>query len=215
MTVGEPSAEDALNILRGLREKYEAHHKLKISDEALEAAVELSIRYIADRYLPDKAIDLIDEAASRLRIRAHTSPDGIKVKEEELKQVCLAKESAILSQEFERAAALRDKEQELKKEIEEERSHWRTSQDENTLLVQKSDIAEVVTLWTGIPVHNLLTEDILFPGVGCTDDFCFYAFSENDFIADLHLNERDPVQFCCLTDHILIPDRKSFRTVFC
>ena len=159
VTVGEPSAEDALDILRGLREKYEAHHKLKISDEALEAAVELSIRYIADRYLPDKAIDLIDEAASRLRIRAHTSPDGIKVKEEELKQVCLAKESAILSQEFERAATLRDKEQALKKEIEEERSHWRTSQDENTLLVQKSDIAEVVTLWTGIPVHNLLTEE--------------------------------------------------------
>ena len=159
VTVGEPSAEDALDILRGLREKYEAHHKLKISDEALEAAVELSIRYIADRYLPDKAIDLIDEAASRLRIRAHTSPDGIKAKEEELKQVCLAKESAILSQEFEHAAALRDKEQALKKEIEEERSHWRTSQDENTLLVQKSDIAEVVTLWTGIPVHNLLTEE--------------------------------------------------------
>ena len=159
VTVGEPSAEDALDILRGLREKYEAHHKLKISDEALEAAVELSIRYIADRYLPDKAIDLIDEAASRLRIRAHTSPDGIKAKEEELKQVCLAKESAILSQEFERAAALRDKEQALKKEIEEEKSHWRTSQDENTLLVQKSDIAEVVTLWTGIPVHNLLTEE--------------------------------------------------------
>ncbi|MBE6700167.1 MAG: ATP-dependent Clp protease ATP-binding subunit [Ruminococcaceae bacterium] len=159
VTVGEPSAEDALKILVGLREKYETHHKLKISDEALRAAVELSIRYIADRYLPDKAIDLIDEAASRLRIRAHTSPDGIKAKEEELKAVCQEKEAAILSQEFESAAALRDREQALKKEIEEEKSIWRTSQDAMELSVSESDIAEVVTQWTGIPVHNLLTEE--------------------------------------------------------
>jgi ATP-dependent Clp protease ATP-binding subunit ClpC len=157
--VGEPSSEDALDILRGLREKYETHHKLKISDEALRAAVELSVRYIADRYLPDKAIDLIDEAASRLRIRAHTSPDNIKVKEEELKTVSREKETAILAQEFERAAALRDKEQALKKEIDEEKSHWRTSQDAMELSVSERDIAEVVTQWTGIPVHNLLTEE--------------------------------------------------------
>ena len=159
VTVGEPSSEDALDILRGLREKYETHHKLKISDEALRAAVELSVRYIADRYLPDKAIDLIDEAASRLRIRAHTSPDNIKVKEEELKTVSREKETAILAQEFERAAALRDKEQALKKEIDEEKSHWRTSQDAMELSVSERDIAEVVTQWTGIPVHNLLTEE--------------------------------------------------------
>ena len=159
VTVGEPSSEDALDILRGLREKYETHHKLKISDEALRAAVELSVRYIADRYLPDKAIDLIDEAASRLRIRAHTSPDTIKVKEEELKKVSREKEAAILAQEFERAAALRDKEQALKKEIDEEKSNWRTSQDAMELSVSESDIAEVVTQWTGIPMHNLLAEE--------------------------------------------------------
>ena len=159
VTVGEPSVEDALKILCGLREKYETHHKLKISDEALRAAVELSIRYIADRYLPDKAIDLIDEAASRLRIRTHTSPDGIKAKEEELKAVCQQKEAAILSQEFESAATLRDKEQALKKEIEEEKLHWRSSQDAMELCVSEADIAEVVTQWTGIPVHNLLVEE--------------------------------------------------------
>lgn len=159
VTVGEPSPEDTLEILRGLREKYEAHHKLQISEEALRAAVELSVRYIADRYLPDKAIDLIDEAASRLRIRAYTSPEGIKTKEEELKTVCRDKEAAILAQEFERAAALRDREQTLKKEIEEEKSNWRTSQDAISLSVTESDIAEVVTQWTGIPVHSLLTEE--------------------------------------------------------
>ena len=159
VNVGEPSAEVALEILRGLREKYETHHKLKISDEALRAAVELSIRYIADRYLPDKAIDLVDEAASHLRIRAHTSPAGIKAKEEELKLICAEKEAAILAQEFERAASLRDNEQALKKEIEEEKSHWRSSQDATELSVTDADIAEIVTQWTGIPVHNLLAED--------------------------------------------------------
>ena len=159
VNVGEPSPEDTLEILRGLREKYEVHHKLKISEEAMRAAVDLSIRYIADRYLPDKAIDLIDEAASRLRIRAYTSPEGIKEKEESLKTVCREKEAAILAQEFERAATLRDKEQTLKKEIEEEKSNWRTSQDALSLEVSESDIAEIVTQWTGVPVNNLLTEE--------------------------------------------------------
>ena len=159
VTVGEPSQEDAIAILVGLREKYEAHHKLKITDEALRAAVELSIRYIPDRYLPDKAIDLVDEAASRLRIRAHTSPDGIKEKEEELKSISTQKEAAILAQEFERAAALRDSEQALKRKIEEEKTHWRSSQESVGLCVRETDIAEVVTQWTGIPVHNLLSEE--------------------------------------------------------
>ena len=159
VNVGEPSPEDALEILRGLREKYEAHHKLAISEEALRAAVELSVRYIADRYLPDKAIDLIDEAASRLRIRAYTSPEAIKHKEEELKTVCREKETAILAQEFEHAAALRDKEQTLKKEIDAEKSNWRTSQDAISLTVTERDIAEIVTQWTGIPVHSLLSEE--------------------------------------------------------
>ncbi len=159
VSVGEPSQEDTFAILVGLREKYEAHHKLKITDEALKAAVELSVRYIPDRYLPDKAIDLIDEAASRLRIRSRTSPEGIKAKEDELKSVCTQKEAAILAQEFEHAAALRDSEQALKKEIEEEKTHWRSSQDALQLFVSETDIAEVVTQWTGIPVHNLLSEE--------------------------------------------------------
>ena len=159
VNVGEPSREDALAILYGLREKYEAHHKLKISDEALHAAVELSIRYIADRYLPDKAIDLVDEAASRLRIRAYTSPDTIKDKEEELKTLSQQKESAIMAQEFERAAALRDREQTIKKALEDEKLLWRASQDASELCVTEDDIAEVITQWTGIPVHNLLSQE--------------------------------------------------------
>ena len=159
VNVGEPSSEDALAILYGLREKYEAHHKLKISDDALRAAVELSIRYIADRYLPDKAIDLVDEAASRLRIRAYTSPDTIKNKEEELKTLSQQKEGAIIAQEFERAATLRDREQAIKKALDDEKLHWRASQDASELCVTEDDIAEVVTQWTGIPVHNLLSQE--------------------------------------------------------
>ena len=159
VTVGEPSPEEALEILLGLREKYETHHKLKIADDALRAAVELSVRYIADRYLPDKAIDLIDEAASRLRLRAHTSPEALKTKEEELKSLCAQKEAAILAQEFERAATLRDSEQSLRKEIEEHRSHWKEQQNTLQLTVTEADIAEVVTQWTGIPVSNLLEEE--------------------------------------------------------
>ena len=159
VTVGEPSQEDALEILRGLREKYETHHRLKISDDALRAAVELSVRYIADRYLPDKAIDLIDEAASRLRIRTQISPETLKAKEESLKELTEQKEAAILAQEFERAATLRDSEQELKKEIDEEKSHWRSSQDAIELTVTDTDVADVVTQWTGIPVHSLLSAE--------------------------------------------------------
>ena len=159
ITVGEPSRENAIEILCGLREKYEAHHKIKISNKAIHAAVDLSIRYIPDRYLPDKAIDLIDEAASRMRIRAYTSPESLKEKEEELKRTSDQKEAAILSQEFERAAALRDREQNLKQEIEKERSNWRSLQDLTELTVTENDIAEVVMLWTGIPVHNLLSQE--------------------------------------------------------
>ena len=159
VTVGEPSVEDTLEILRGLREKYEAHHKLKISDAALRAAVELSVRYIADRYLPDKAIDLIDEASSRLRIRTQTSPYELKMKEEALNELTSQKEAAILAQEFERAAHLRDKEQTLKKEIDEEKSQWKSSQDAIELSVTDADVANVVMQWTGIPVHSLLCEE--------------------------------------------------------
>ena len=159
VTVGEPSSEEALQILRGLREKYEAHHKLKISDEALEAAVRLSVRYIADRYLPDKAIDLIDEAASRLRISAHTSPDHLKDMEEKLKQLSADKEAAITAQEFESAARLRDEEQALRSEYEAKKNEWKTHNETCELTVSDTDIADVVTQWTGIPVNRLLEEE--------------------------------------------------------
>ena len=157
--VGEPTKEDTLHILRGLREKYETHHKLKISDEAIEAAVNLSVRYITDRYLPDKAIDLIDEAASRLRIHALTSPPDLRGLEERLKTLSKEKEEAISSQEFEKAATLRDEEQKVKKDYEEKRDTWSRSQKEQALTVRDTDIADVVTQWTGIPVNRLLEEE--------------------------------------------------------
>ena len=159
VTVGEPTREDAILILHGLREKYEAHHKVSISDGALEAAVNLSSRYITDRFLPDKAIDLVDEAASRLRIRSHTSPPDLKELEERLKTMAVEKEEAIASQEFERAARLRDEEQALKKELDEKKATWRKSCGENTLTVEDTDIADVVTQWTKIPVNRLLEEE--------------------------------------------------------
>ena len=159
VTVGEPSREDALAILRGLREKYEAHHKLKISDEALEAAVSLSIRYIPDRFLPDKAIDLIDEAASRLRISAHTSPDAIKDCEARLKQLAKDKEAAIVAQDFEKAATLRDEEQALKADYDAQKSDWEKHQSTQALTVGADDIADIVTQWTNIPVSRLLEEE--------------------------------------------------------
>ena len=157
--VGEPGKSDALLILQGLRDKYEAHHKLKISDEALKAAVELSVRYIPDRFLPDKAIDLVDEAASRLRISAFTSPPDLKEIEAKIIALAAQKEESIVSQEFERAASLRDEEQSLKKEYEEKKKAWEASQSNADLTVCDTDIADVVTQWTGIPVNRLLEEE--------------------------------------------------------
>ena len=157
--VGEPTKEEALAILRGLRDKYEAHHKLKISDEALEAAVNLSVRYIADRFLPDKAIDLIDEAASRLRITAHTSPSDLKELEDKLQSLSHEKEEAISAQNFEGAAKLRDEEQKLKADYDAKKAAWEHSNSSASLTVGASDIADVVTQWTGIPVNKLLEEE--------------------------------------------------------
>ena len=159
VTVGEPTKDEALQILQGLRDKYEAHHKLKISDDALSAAVQLSVRYIADRYLPDKAIDLIDEAASRLRINAHTSPPDLKELESRIQSAAQEKEEAIRAQDFERAAALRDEEQKLKSEFEEKKQGWERTKDQNELCVTEADVADVVTQWTGIPVNRLLEEE--------------------------------------------------------
>ncbi len=159
VTVGEPSREDAVAILEGLRDRYEAHHKLKISDEAMKAAVELSARYIPDRFLPDKAIDLVDEAASRLRIASHTSPPDMKETEERIKALSKEKEEAVAAQDFERAARLRDEEQRLHREYDAKKEEWTRDRETSQKTVEASDIADVVTQWTGIPVNRLLEEE--------------------------------------------------------
>ena len=159
VSVGEPSPEDAVKILMGLRKKYEEHHKLTISDEAIEAAVQLSRRYIGDRYLPDKAIDLIDEAASRKRIGSTGMPDEIKALEKELQAVSDQKRDAIVAQDFEKAAELRDRENSLTGEIENKKSEWQKNKAPDSDTVTASDIAEIVTQWTGIPVRKLAEEE--------------------------------------------------------
>jgi ATP-dependent Clp protease ATP-binding subunit ClpC len=155
ITVDEPSAEEALDILRGLRDRYEAHHRVKISDEAIEAAVKLSDRYITDRFLPDKAIDLIDEAASRVRLQAYVAPPEMKDTEVELEKVRQEKEAAISAQEFEKAAQLRDSEQKLKEELEATRKDWEKQKGLEKRKVTEEDIAHIVSSWTGVPVKKL------------------------------------------------------------
>ena len=157
--VGEPSPEDAVRILRGLRDRYEAHHKLKISDDAIEAAVSLSARYINDRYLPDKAIDLMDEAASRLRISRYTSPPDVKALEARVDTLCREKEEAIKAQDFEAAARLRDEEQALRDELRRETTAWQENRRDAALTVTREDIADIVTAWTGIPVRQMESEE--------------------------------------------------------
>ncbi len=159
VTVGEPTPEESILILQGLRDKYEAHHKLKITDGAIKAAVELSGRYIADRFLPDKAIDLLDEAASRRRLAAHTSPPDLKKDEERLARLTAEKEEAISAQDFERAAALRDEEKTLQAAYDAAKREWEESIKDVSLCVEENDIADVVTQWTGIPVSRLLEEE--------------------------------------------------------
>ncbi len=157
--VGEPTPEEAVAILHGLRDKYEAHHKLKITDEAIDAAVRLSVRYIGDRFLPDKAIDLIDEAASRMRISSVTPSDELRELEEEIKRASTEKEEAVRSQDFERAAACRDRERSLHEKHAAAESSWRAERDGKELSVGEAEIAEIVTSWTGIPVTRLADEE--------------------------------------------------------
>ena len=162
VTVGEPSEDEALSILMGLRPKYEAHHKMKITDEAIRAAVELSVRYIPDRYLPDKAIDLMDEAAASLRISSLTAPPDLKQLEADLASVAREKEEAIKAQEFERAAQLRDLEITQKHAFDEAKAAWEQrprNQNQESGTVTPEDIADVVTEWTGIPVSRLLESE--------------------------------------------------------
>ena len=153
--VQEPSEEESLQILQGLRDKYEAHHNVKISDEAINACVELSSRYINDRFLPDKAIDLMDEAASRLRMKSYMEPDSFKFIQDEIEKLDKEKEDAIRVQDFEKAAKLRDEEKDKKKELENKRKEWKTQNSKAILTLSYENIAEVVAAWTGIPVSKV------------------------------------------------------------
>ena len=159
VVVGEPSEEDALQILFGLRDKYEAHHKVRITDEAIKAAVKLSSRYISDRYLPDKAIDLMDEAASRVRLKAYTAPPDVRELEEQLKKLSEEKEAAVKSQDFERAAKLRDEEKELRQKVDTQKNDWQQKSERRVNEVTPDDIADIVSSWTGIPVKRLAQEE--------------------------------------------------------
>ncbi|HWR61299.1 MAG TPA: ATP-dependent Clp protease ATP-binding subunit [Clostridia bacterium] len=159
VTVGEPTKEEALMILEGLRDKYEAHHKVKITDEAIKAAVDFSDRYIADRFLPDKAIDLVDEAASKVRIKLFTAPPDLKKLEEELAALDKEKAEAISLQNYERAAQLRDSMQSLKQQLEDSKKNWSDRASSKDSVVTEEDIAAIVSSWTGIPVTKLAEEE--------------------------------------------------------
>lgn len=155
ITVDEPTAEESVQILKGLRDRYEAHHRVSITDEAIDAAVKLSDRYISDRFLPDKAIDLIDEAGSKVRLRSYTTPPNLKELEVKLEEVRKEKDAAVQSQEFEKAASLRDSEQRLREQLEETKKSWKEKQGKENTEVTVEDIASVVSSWTGIPVSKL------------------------------------------------------------
>ena len=155
VTVNEPTEEEATQILFGLRDKYEAHHNVKITDEAIKSAVELSSRYINDRYLPDKAIDLIDEAASKVRMSSYTEPDSFKELKDKIEKLDKEKEEAIRVQDFEKAAKIRDKENAKKKELEDAKKEWETKSSKNVSTLKEEDIADVISSWTGIPVAKV------------------------------------------------------------
>jgi ATP-dependent Clp protease ATP-binding subunit ClpC len=159
ITIGEPTEEEAIAILKGIRDKYEAHHGVKITDKAIEAAVKLSSRYINDRYLPDKAIDLIDEASSKVRLQCFTAPPDMKELERKIEELHKMKEDAIVQQEFERAASLRDEENKLKEELNSRKEAWKMKNQKDTQMVTEEEIAGVVGSWTGIPVSRLAQEE--------------------------------------------------------
>ena len=156
--VEEPTADDAIEILRGLRDKYEAFHRAKITDEAVKAAVKLSQRYITDRFLPDKAIDVMDEAASKVRMKMVAPPEEVKAIEEKLRGFTNDKEAAITAQDYERAASLRDREQQVKEELVAAKNRWE-KREEAPITVTENDIADVVALWTGIPVRRIAAKE--------------------------------------------------------
>lgn len=159
VTVGEPTEEQTVEILKGLRDKYEAHHKVKITDAAIENAVKMSSRYIADRFQPDKAIDLIDEACSKVRLAAYTAPPNLKEMETEIKRLAAEKTAAVRSQNFEQAAELRDKEKSLQDLLDQEKEKWKNTSSHDVKEVTPADIAAVVSGWTGIPVQQITKEE--------------------------------------------------------
>ncbi len=153
--VDEPTVEETVQIINGLRDRYEAHHRVKITDEAIDAAAKMSDRYISDRFLPDKAIDLIDEAGSKVRLRSYTTPPNLRDLEKKLEAIRHEKNAAVQSQEFEKAASYRDKEQKMKEELESTKTEWKEKQGKTESEVTVNDIAEVVAMWTGIPVARI------------------------------------------------------------
>ena len=159
ITVGEPTVDETISILMGIRDKYEAHHKVRITDEALVSAAKLSQRYITDRFLPDKAIDLIDEASSKIRMKAYTAPPEVKEIESQISEISEQKKVAVESEEFEKAAQLRDKEEKLKKELEELKDGWNKKSGEADLTVGAEEICDIIASWTGIPVKKLAQEE--------------------------------------------------------
>ena len=159
VTVEEPSIEDTIKILEGIRDKYEAHHNVKITDEAIVSAVNLSVRYITDRFLPDKAIDLVDEASSKLKMKTYTRPEKLKELEEKISQIDNEKEEAILVQDFEKAANLRDEEQKLLEKLEKDNKRWENKSSRNVTILNEEDIAEVIANWTNIPVKKLTQDE--------------------------------------------------------
>lgn len=157
--VDEPTLDETIQILNGLRDRYEAHHRVTITDEAIEAAATLSDRYITDRFLPDKAIDLIDEAGSKVRLRSYTVPPNLKELEQQLEEVRKEKDAAVQSQEFEKAASLRDSEQRYREELEKTKNEWKEKQGQTDSEVTVEDIASVVSIWTGVPVAKLTKDE--------------------------------------------------------
>lgn len=157
--VGEPSPEEAVEILKGVRDKYEAHHGVTITDEAIEASVKLSARYITERFLPDKAIDLIDEAASRTRLKTFTAPPDMKKLEEKIERLRKEKEDAIINQEYEKAASIRDEEHKLKERLEKQKDTWQHKNQVNKHIITEEEIADIISIWTGIPLKKLAQQE--------------------------------------------------------
>jgi ATP-dependent Clp protease ATP-binding subunit ClpC len=159
ITVGEPSIEEAIEILKGLRDKYEAHHGVTITDDAIEASVKLSARYITDRFLPDKAIDLIDETASRTRLRKFTAPPDLKKLEDKIDRLRKEKEDAIVNQEFEKAANIRDEEQNTREILDKQKNTWQHQNQVDEHTITEDEVSDIVSIWTGVPVKRLAEEE--------------------------------------------------------